>query len=139
MTVAVAYDAKPEGRAAVETALDWATTHGTSVVVLYVQETGFAGTPGVTPPAASLEAVEQDIEKIVAGRLGQPTPAWGVVATTSAGDVASELLHLATTQRAELLVVGSRRRSEIGKFFLGRVAQRILLNSPIPVLVVKGE
>lgn len=139
MTVAVAYDARPEGLAAVEAALEWAGLHDTSVVVLFVEETGRAGTAGVAATPAAVRAVEQEVDKLVASRLGRPTPEWQVVATTAAGDVASELLHLATLNNAELLVVGSRRRTEIGKFFLGRVAQRVLLDATVPVLVVKGD
>lgn len=139
MTVAVAYDARPEALAAVETALDWASLHDTSVVVLFVEETGRAGTAGVAATPAVVRAVEQEVDKLAARRLGRPTPEWRVVATTAAGDVASELLHLATLNNAELLVLGSRRRTEIGKFFLGRVAQRVLLDATVPVLVVKED
>lgn len=139
MTVAVAYDATPEGRTAVDTAMDWASVHETSVVVLHVEETGRAGTAGVKATPASVAAVQQEVETVAARRLGRPTPQWRVVSTTSAGDVASILLHAAATERAELIVIGSRRRTEIGKFFLGRVAQRVLLDAPVPVLVVKTD
>ena len=37
----------------------------------------------------------------------------------------------------ELLVVGVRRRSPVGKALLGDVAQRLLLEAEVPVLAVK--
>lgn len=37
------------------------------------------------------------------------------------------------------LVVGVRRRSPIGKAVLGSIAQRLILESPVPVLAVKAE
>jgi nucleotide-binding universal stress UspA family protein len=40
---------------------------------------------------------------------------------------------------ADLLVIGARRRSPVGKAFLGSVTQEILLDASIPVLVVKGS
>jgi nucleotide-binding universal stress UspA family protein len=39
---------------------------------------------------------------------------------------------------AELLVVGARRRSRVGKLLMGSVTQSIILDADIPVLVVKA-
>lgn len=38
---------------------------------------------------------------------------------------------------ATRLVIGVKRRSAVGKALLGSVSQRLLLNSPVPVLAVK--
>ena len=35
------------------------------------------------------------------------------------------------------LVIGMRRRSRVGKMLIGSVSQRLLLDSPVPVLAVK--
>lgn len=40
-------------------------------------------------------------------------------------------------RRATRLVIGVKRRSAVGKALLGSVSQRLLLNSPVPVLAVK--
>ncbi len=48
------------------------------------------------------------------------------------------LLDAVPGSGAELVVVGTRRRSPVGKFLLGSAAQRIILGSDVPVLVVKA-
>jgi len=53
------------------------------------------------------------------------------------GDLAEDLVRTAQEAGAELIVVGLRRRSPVGKLILGSGAQRILLEAPCPVLAVK--
>ncbi|MCA5893874.1 universal stress protein [Isoptericola sp. NEAU-Y5] len=53
------------------------------------------------------------------------------------GDLADDLVRTAADAGAQLIVVGLRRRSPVGKLILGSGAQRILLEAPCPVLAVK--
>lgn len=138
MPVAVAFDAKPKGRSAIVAAMDWARVHETSVLVLHVQETGVTGTAGLPADDASVEAVREQVATIVADLTGPSAPEWEIVSLTSAGDVASAILEMATTHQVDVLVIGSKKRSELGKYIAGRTAQRVLLDSPVPVLVVKN-
>lgn len=52
-------------------------------------------------------------------------------------DVAEDLISVAEEIDADVIVIGLRRRSPVGKLILGSNAQRILLGSPCPVLAVK--
>ena len=52
-------------------------------------------------------------------------------------DAADELLKAMENDDAELLVVGIRQRSPVGKLLFGSVAQQVLLECPKPVLAVK--
>jgi nucleotide-binding universal stress UspA family protein len=52
-------------------------------------------------------------------------------------DVAEAVLDAAREHRADLVVVGVRKRSPVGKTLLGSVAQRIILDAECPVLAVK--
>jgi nucleotide-binding universal stress UspA family protein len=52
-------------------------------------------------------------------------------------DTVTELLAAMERDDAELLVIGIRHRSPVGKLLLGSVSQRLLLECPKPVLGVK--
>ena len=49
------------------------------------------------------------------------------------------ILEAAADAGAELLVIGARRRSPVGKFLLGSVTQKLILEADMPVLVVKSD
>ena len=52
-------------------------------------------------------------------------------------DPAEELLGAMDRPDAELLVIGIKHRSPVGKLLLGSVSQQLLLECPKPVLAVK--
>ncbi|GAB3386835.1 universal stress protein [Amycolatopsis echigonensis] len=54
-------------------------------------------------------------------------------------DIAEHVLDLLDERagEVELLVIGMKRRSPVGKLVLGSVAQRLLLGAEVPVLAVK--
>ncbi len=52
---------------------------------------------------------------------------------------ADDVISIAAAQDAELIVIGLRRRSPVGKLLLGSNAQRILLDAECPVLAVKAQ
>ena len=51
---------------------------------------------------------------------------------------AEDLLAIARDRGAELIVIGIRRRSPVGKLVLGSNAQDVLLEADCPVLAVKS-
>ena len=59
-----------------------------------------------------------------------------VVHTIRGRDASEEILAVAEERRADLIVIGLRRRSPVGKLLLGSTAQRVLLDAPCPVLAV---
>lgn len=52
-------------------------------------------------------------------------------------DVATMILNRAAGLPAEVIVLGIRRRSTVGKLLLGSTAQRVLMEAPCEVLLVK--
>ena len=53
-------------------------------------------------------------------------------------DPADDLVNVANEVSADIIVIGLRRRSPVGKLILGSNAQRVLLDAPCPVLAVKA-
>ena len=56
---------------------------------------------------------------------------------TGLDNVAEAVLEAAKQANAEILVIGARHRSPVGKLVLGSATQSIILDAEIPVLVVK--
>ena len=54
-------------------------------------------------------------------------------------DPADDLVNVANELEADIIVIGLRRRSPVGKLILGSNAQRVLLDAPCPVLAVKAS
>ena len=57
-----------------------------------------------------------------------------VVSALSAGE---EIVQFAEQNSIDLIVIGVRRRSKVGKLLFGSNAQLIILTAPCPVLTVK--
>jgi nucleotide-binding universal stress UspA family protein len=52
-------------------------------------------------------------------------------------DIADQLLAAADDVGAEMIVIGVRHRTAVGKLLMGSVAQRVILEATCPVLSVK--
>lgn len=129
MSIVVAYMPSPEGEAAVDAAIAESRLRGLRVVVVNATkgdalvDTHYASTAGVE----SLDT-----------RLADSGVAHEIVRPMGA-DVADLILQVAERVGAELLVVGLRRRTPVGKLLLGSVSQRLLLDAPLPVLAVHAK
>jgi nucleotide-binding universal stress UspA family protein len=122
MAIVVGHLSTPEGQEALTTAVTEARQRDVPLVVV----TG-AGKGDDGDRAAALESLES--------HLGNARVEHSIV--TGTGDLADDLVRTAAEVGAELIVIGLRRRSPVGKLILGSGAQRILLEAPCPVLAVK--
>lgn len=125
MPVVAGFIPTAEGRAALDCAIQEAQRRGTRLVVVVHASRG--------AEAPSIEAAVDEARD----RLEQTDLGHEVRHVQRGNDVAEDLVQLAEELDAELIVIGLRRRSPVGKLILGSNAQRILLDAPCPVLAVK--
>ncbi len=55
------------------------------------------------------------------------------------GDPGDEILHLAETVEAGLIVISSHGRTGLSRLVIGSVAERVVRYAPCPVLVLRGR
>ena len=124
MTVLVAYNESPQGEAAMRAAVAEAVRRqqGLAVLVLTPQA-------GAKVPAALAHLLDS-----VPGTVSVAP----ITFRTEQADVADAIVDQAEAVAADLVVIGSRKHSSVGKFLVGSTTQRVLLDSPAPVLVVKA-
>ena len=115
MTVLVAVPDSPEGVAALAAAVAEAELLDTDLVAVNL---------ALKPLDTS--SIPSTIKLTILDRHGK-----------SDRDPADAVLADIQEHRAQRLVIGVKRRSPVGKALLGSISQRLLLESPIPVLAVK--
>jgi nucleotide-binding universal stress UspA family protein len=130
--IVVGYVPKPEGRAAIRRAAAEARMRGSRMIVVNSHRGGREPDPeeAVKVDEAMAE-VRRDLE---AAGIG-----FEMRQLVRGMDVAEDLIAVAEESGAEMIVIGLRRRSPVGKLILGSNAQTILLDAPCPVLAVKAD
>ena len=127
-TIVVGYIPSPEGLAAIEYAVGEAQRDGARLVVVNSGVRGYDSDPSFAP-ADDLDAL--------AARLTDLGVEHEIRQSTQALSPAEEILGAAADVGADLIVIGLRRRSPVGKLFLGSSSQQIILDASCPVVAVK--
>ncbi|WP_375432377.1 universal stress protein [uncultured Friedmanniella sp.] len=130
MSVVVGYVPAPEGRAALDRGIAEARLRQTGLVVVNTSR----GDALVDQRYLQGDALEQLRVELA----GLDVPA--ELRQVDAGHDVAELLEVVAQESdAQLVVIGLRRRSRVGKLILGSAASRILLTVGCPVLTVKAS
>jgi nucleotide-binding universal stress UspA family protein len=133
MTVAIAHQASSSSKTiALHEAGRQAQFRGTDLAVIHVVES-----LDLDVEAAYRSGLDSEIKAALAD-AGAPEVSWDLHLATTQEDVAETILEATKKVGADLLVIGARRRSPLGKFVLGSVTQTLILDADVPILVVKS-
>ena len=131
-TVVVGYVPKPEGEAALRKAVDEAKLRDAKLVVV----NSHRGGSDFDADASTKAERDMNAVRKVLDDSGVP---YDVRQLVRGFEPAEDLISIAEANGAELIVIGLRRRSPVGKLLLGSTAQRVLLDARCPVLAVKAS
>ena len=131
MKIVVGYITSAEGRAALDAAIAEARLRDATLVVVNSMR------GGTRDESEQSVAYREELEAVEA-RLRNEGIAYEVRALVRGRSPAEDLLDVAAGDGADLIVIGLRRRSPVGKLVLGSNAQDILLRADCPVLAVKA-
>jgi nucleotide-binding universal stress UspA family protein len=129
MTIVVGYIPTAEGERALDAALEEARLRGTRLVVVNAtrRDTYIDG-----------RYVQEEDWQALQDRLALADVPCTVVRPDSHHDAATVLVDAAHEYDAQLVVIGLRRRSAVGKLLMGSTAQRVLLQAPCSVLAARA-
>ncbi len=145
--VVFATDESPSAQAAEAILAQWAIFDGAPIRVVSVADVVHPWTTGIAPTmyrqvldayAADMRQAKQEHERAAADAAARLRDAGRVVeAEMRDGDAAGEIIAVAEQRGADLIVLGSRGRTGLTRFFLGSVARNVLFGSPVSVLIVR--
>jgi nucleotide-binding universal stress UspA family protein len=124
MTVLVAYAPAPEGREALTEGIQEARRRKSDLLVVNIGRGHH-----------DLDA--QEVQKLE-GQLTEAGLALTIESSILA-DPGDAVIQIAQDRGVEVIVIGLRHRSMVGKLILGSTVQRILLDATCPVLAVRAD
>ena len=130
MKILVGYTPAPEGVAALDFAIAHAKLTDAHLTVLNTGKNGDYSDP--------VYASSQDIDAVDA-QLGESGLDYEIRRPNDGLSATDSILGIAEQIGADLLVIGLRKRSAVGKLITGSTAQAVLLNANVPVVCVPAE
>ncbi|MFW6385266.1 MAG: universal stress protein [Halodesulfurarchaeum sp.] len=125
MSVIAAVDNESGSEAIIETAWEIADGLGKELVVFHC-----------ATARGDVDEARNEVESLVESAIGDAEKA---TISVDQGDPEVEIVDASEDRGADYIVMGSRKRSPLGKVLLGSVSQLVMHNSDVPVVCVTQE
>ncbi len=137
-TLLVGFDDSQASKAAMIEASNWVKRHGGSVVLVHAvyfdsEEFGIAPTQ-LDQRLKHGEKVCLETKKMIADEFGIE-----VKSLLCEGEPPEVILSMVAEKKADLVVLGTYGRKGLNRLLMGSVTSRVIVDSPVDVLVIKKE
>ena len=138
--IVIATDGSENNQKAVSYGIEIAKLSGAKVYALHVIDTNFLSRSWTAGWETMYEVLKQDGEK-AAYKVKEFGDALGIEVkeVLLEGHPSSEIIDFAENNDIDLIVMGTLGKTGLDRFLMGSVAEKVIRNSKIPVLVVRGE
>jgi nucleotide-binding universal stress UspA family protein len=146
MKILIAYDGSDGAESAIDDLKRAGLPRRVEAIVLTIAEelipapTSIGGVE--TTFAKSLLEEEKDslaLARRARSRIQQLFPGWEILAEAGIGSPGSEIITMADEWRPDLIVVGPRGRTALGRMFFGSVSQKVVNEARCSVRVARGR
>jgi nucleotide-binding universal stress UspA family protein len=110
--------------------------HSTLTIVHVVDPVGYAFPEGMPVSLEASPAAREELARIEEETRQQGIPVHSILET---GIVCERILQAVKDNGSDLLVLGTRGRTEAGRVALGKIARQLLAEAPCPILTVPPE
>ncbi len=140
--ILIATDGSENGAQAVDAGMEIARLSNGKVYALHVIDTSYYPSGKGDPKWARL--IEEQFKTFgleTTATVEEAAKAAGVEVefVTLKGHPAEKILDFAEKQGVDMIVVGSLGKTDVERFLLGSVSEKVVRNAKVPVLVVHGK
>jgi nucleotide-binding universal stress UspA family protein len=134
--ILVALDGSPDAESALMHAISLARDQHARLTLLTVGPTVNRSAAVGTAPPPDLIEIHQELLRDATDLIPHDV---GVTTRLERGDAAATILRIAREEDDDLIVMGSHGHSRIHRALLGSVSEKVLAQSEIPVLLMRGN
>jgi nucleotide-binding universal stress UspA family protein len=137
--IVVAYDASPNAEMALDRAIAMARSWSVPLTILTVMPGPVLWAVGPMPPVLPNDETERAIHELLekARLKAEASGAREVSSVALSGHAADEILKYLDEEHVDLIVMGSRGYSPVGRLLLGSVSDAVVHHTHSAVLIVR--